>query len=58
MKISKNIKYLLLKIVHKHKELNLKKFVGTFGDFGCFSFYPTKVLGAYSDGGFILTNNF
>ncbi len=35
-----------------------KKFVGTFGDFGCFSFYPTKVLGAYSDGGFILTNNF
>ena len=33
------------------------KYVGTFGDFGCFSFYPTKVLGAYSDGGFILTNN-
>jgi len=34
------------------------KFVGTFGSFGCFSFYPTKVLGGYSDGGFILTNNF
>jgi dTDP-3-amino-2,3,6-trideoxy-4-keto-D-glucose/dTDP-3-amino-3,4,6-trideoxy-alpha-D-glucose/dTDP-2,6-dideoxy-D-kanosamine transaminase len=34
------------------------KFVGTFGDFGCFSFYPTKILGGYSDGGFILTNNF
>ena len=33
------------------------KYVGTFGDFGCFSFYPTKILGAYSDGGFILTNN-
>ncbi len=35
-----------------------QKYAGTFGDFGCFSFYPTKVLGAYSDGGFILTNNF
>ena len=34
-----------------------KKYVGTFGDFGCFSFYPTKILGAYGDGGFILTKN-
>jgi len=31
------------------------KFVGTIGDFGCFSFYPTKILGSYGDGGFILT---
>ena len=23
-----------------------------------FSFYPTKILGGYGDGGFILTNNF
>ena len=34
------------------------KFAGTFGKFGCFSFYPTKILGGYGDGGFILTNDF
>ena len=30
-----------------------KRHVGTMGDAGCFSFYPTKILGAYGDGGFI-----
>ena len=34
------------------------KFVGNFGDFGCFSFYPTKILGTYGDGGFIIAKNF
>tara|TARA_B110000003_G_C16640928_1_gene530153 strand:+ start:2007 stop:3134 length:1128 start_codon:yes stop_codon:yes gene_type:complete len=33
------------------------KKAGTIGDVGCHSFYPTKILGAYGDGGFITTNN-
>jgi len=34
-----------------------KKKVGTFGDFSCFSFYPTKNLSTFGDGGIISTNS-
>ena len=31
--------------------------VGAIGDFGCFSFYPTKNLGGLGDGGIITTDD-
>ncbi|GHV30387.1 pleiotropic regulatory protein [Spirochaetia bacterium] len=39
----------LYKGEHKH--------AGLIGDFGVFSFFPTKTLGGYGDGGMIVTNN-
>ena len=40
-----------------HGATYLGKKAGSIGNAGCYSFYPTKIFGAYGDGGFITTNN-
>jgi len=40
-----------------HGALQNKKVAGSFSDVAAFSFYPTKNLGCYGDGGAVVTNN-
>lgn len=48
--------FLLEDCAHAHGALMDGRKAGTFGDAGCFSFYPTKVMTS-CEGGMIITNN-
>lgn len=49
--------YVLEDCAQAHGALYKGQKVGTFGDAGCFSFYPGKNLGALGDGGAVICND-
>ena len=58
MEIAKKYKLKVIEdCAQSHGATYKGKKAGSIGDAGCFSFYPTKIFGAYGDGGFITSNN-
>ena len=53
----KNNLYVIEDCAQAHGATYKGRKAGSMGDVGCFSFYPTKIFGAYGDGGFITTDN-
>lgn len=49
--------YLLEDCAQSHCAKSSGEMTGTIGDLGFFSFYPTKNMGGFGDGGAVLTNN-
>jgi len=63
MKIAKKYKLLVIEdaaqAIGAEQQIAKNKWqiAGSIGGVGCFSFFPTKNLGAYGDGGMVVTNN-
>jgi len=49
--------FILEDCAQSHGAMVRSKMTGSMGDISAFSFYPTKNLGAYGDGGIVLTDN-